>query len=290
MSTTDKQNSSKKSKSKSKKDERYEDMLKKIDLGLDKEKPTNLAHDSAFDNDNEDSSRNLKPGAVSIFDLMSSLENTDKVAPNDSMLKTHITEMTKKNVFEEAPATWKQEEMDRKANYDIIKKDAKKWEGIIKRNREAPHLDLTNKNNDKFRINSNIVHNLSKSNVETRVEAKLKELNLLNEEDFLKEERDMLKKLNPDEAKRREAELTKHRNLMFYQELKQKRISKIKSKLYHKIKNKREKKLQERLMSNLDESDPMAQLREIEELEKKRAQVRLHSIMILSVFYRKEFH
>jgi len=82
---------------------------------------------------------------------------------------------------------------------------------------------------------------LSKSAVETKVEAKLKELNLLNEEDFLKEEREMLKKLNPDEAKRRETELTKHRNLMFYQELKHKRISKIKSKLYHKIKNKVQK-------------------------------------------------
>ncbi len=79
---------------------------------------------------------------------------------------------------------------------------------------------------------------MSKSAVETKVEEKLKELNLWNEEDFLQEEKDLLKKLNPDEAKRRETELAKNRNLMFYKELKQKRVAKIKSKLYHKIKNK----------------------------------------------------
>lgn len=79
---------------------------------------------------------------------------------------------------------------------------------------------------------------MSKSSLENKVEAKLKELNLLNEEDCLNEEKELLKKLNPDEAKKRQTELAKHRNLMFYQELKNKRIAKIKSKLYHKIKNK----------------------------------------------------
>jgi len=78
----------------------------------------------------------------------------------------------------------------------------------------------------------------SKSVLENKVEAKLKELNLFKEEDILNEEKEMLKKLNPDEAKRREKDLASHRNLMFYQELKNKRVSKIKSKLFHKIKNK----------------------------------------------------
>jgi len=95
MSATDNPKSSKKSKSKSKKDERYEDMLKKIELNLDQEKPKNPLQD--LNDDNEDShSRNLKPGAVSLLDLMSSLENNEKAAPNTSLLKTHITEMTQK--------------------------------------------------------------------------------------------------------------------------------------------------------------------------------------------------
>jgi len=110
--------------------------------------------------------------------------------------------------------------------------------------------------------------------LENKVEAKLKELNLFKEEDILNEEKEMLKKLNPDEAKRREKDLAKNRNLMFYQELKNKRVSKIKSKLYHKIKNKREKRAHDKMMEGM-ESDPAAQLREIEDLEKKRAQERI---------------
>ena len=43
-----------------------------------------------------------------------------------------------------------QEEMDRKANYQIIKKDIQKWQGIIKKNRENPHLDLTQKTDNKI--------------------------------------------------------------------------------------------------------------------------------------------
>lgn len=86
--------------------------------------------------------------------------------------------------------------------------------------------------------NSAAINKVSKSALENKIEAKLKELNLFKEEDIVNEEKELLKKLNPDEAQKRQTELTKHRNLMFYQELKNKRISKIKSKLYHKIKNK----------------------------------------------------
>ena len=96
MSTTNTPKSSKKSKSKSNKDERYEDMLKKIDLGLDQEKPNNLAVESAFNDDDDSNAKSFKPGAVSLLDLMSSLENNDKAPQNNSILKTHVVEMTKK--------------------------------------------------------------------------------------------------------------------------------------------------------------------------------------------------
>ena len=74
--------------------------------------------------------------------------------------------------------------------------------------------------------NSGAINNVSKSNLENKIEAKLKELNLYNEDDIVNQEKEMLKKLNPDEAQKRQTELAKHRNLMFYQELKNKRISK----------------------------------------------------------------
>lgn len=114
---------------------------------------------------------------------------------------------------------------------------------------------------------------LGKTALENKVENKLKELNLFQENDILNEEKEMLKKLNPDEAKRRQSELAKFKNLMFYKELKNKRVSKIKSRLFHKIKKKRELRQQQRLTEGMEDGDPALQLKELEELEKRRAEV-----------------
>jgi U3 small nucleolar RNA-associated protein 14 len=116
---------------------------------------------------------------------------------------------------------------------------------------------------------------MSKTPFENKIEAKLKELNLYKEEDIREKEREALAKLNPDEASKKQKELTKSRNLMFYQELKNKRVSKIKSRLYHKIKKKRELKTQEKL-ATMDGADPEVQLRELDELEQKRAEVMIY--------------
>lgn len=69
-------------------------------------------------------------------------------------------------------------------------------------------------------------------NVHTeKIEKKIKELNMENENDYLKQEEKINKSQNINEV-------IKHKNLLFYQELKQKRLSKIKSKIYHKLKKK----------------------------------------------------
>ena len=72
----------------------------------------------------------------------------------------------------------------------------------------------------------------------TPLEEKLKELKQGSELDLKKGEEKMMSVLTPTEQKEKLSELAKRKNLLFYQEIKQKRIAKIKSKLYHKIKNK----------------------------------------------------
>lgn len=72
----------------------------------------------------------------------------------------------------------------------------------------------------------------------TPLEEKLKELKQASELDLKKGEEKMMSVLTPKEQKEKLSELAKRKNLLFYQEIKQKRIAKIKSKLYHKIKNK----------------------------------------------------
>ena len=75
---------------------------------------------------------------------------------------------------------------------------------------------------------------VSKNEFTSKLENKIKELNIENEADLKKQE-EKSAQINP---KTNTNELIKHKNLLFYQELKQKRLSKIKSKLYHKLKNK----------------------------------------------------
>ena len=66
----------------------------------------------------------------------------------------------------------------------------------------------------------------------------MKDHDVANEKQIKEQESKLLKQLKPKEAKEKLREIQKNKNLMFYQELKNKRISRIKSKLYHKIKNK----------------------------------------------------
>jgi len=45
----------------------------------------------------------------------------------------------------EPDSSLKQERVDRKVNYKLVKDDVAKWIPIIKRAREADHLDFTHK-------------------------------------------------------------------------------------------------------------------------------------------------
>lgn len=62
-----------------------------------------------------------------------------------------------------------------------------------------------------------------------------------------KENRDLaINKLSVEEVKARNQELARMKSLMFYQEQKNKRINKIKSKKYHKIHKKAEERRKEK--------------------------------------------
>lgn len=84
--------------------------------------------------------------------------------------------------------------------------------------------------NNFFKRNAMDFKAASNNEFTSKLESKIKELNMENECDF--------KKQNEKETPKAMNELMKHKNLLFYQELKQKRLSKIKSKLYHKLKSK----------------------------------------------------
>lgn len=149
--------SAKKSKTKTDKDQRYDNMLKSIDLKLDKADEKQQQKDAIIknhDDDNDLSSFGKNDGGagLSILDLVSNLQKNDKTSGQTAKLRSDVSELIQKKAFQEAPSVRMQEEMDRKANYDIVKNDVKKWQGVIKKNREAQHVDFTKKPDQKFRM------------------------------------------------------------------------------------------------------------------------------------------
>ena len=76
-------------------------------------------------------------------------------------------------------------------------------------------------------------------------------MNLKSEKQIKAKEIELLQKVDPQEAKKRLNELYKQKMLMFQQEIKNKRIAKIKSKLYHKIKKRQKQRAELKEMNGM---------------------------------------
>ena len=87
-------------------------------------------------------------------------------------------------------------------------------------------------------------------------------------------EKERLSKMTEEEAEERMQALSQMKHLLFRQELKSKRISKIKSKLYHKIKKKGRERDEARLLEELDKVDATAADEYREKQERKRVEER----------------
>lgn len=87
----------------------------------------------------------------------------------------------------------------------------------------------------------------------------LQKQGLLSEKDMKNQEFESLSnKIDASQLEARYQQLSKTKHLLFRQELKNKRIKKIKSKLYHKLKKKDKVRDQNKLRSYIEEIDPEA--------------------------------
>ena len=144
-----------------------------------------------------------------------------------------------------------------------------KWVPIIKVNREKQHLDFTQKPNNQARVNffpSNDDNFLSK-----RIDHKLNIIGVGSEAQLIKQEEKILDNLEPEEAQER-MKAASNRSTVLYQEIKRKRISKIKSKLYRRIK-KRQREKEE--LAKMETLGPQEREEEMEKLRNKRIQERI---------------
>ncbi|KAF4147760.1 Utp14 protein [Phytophthora infestans] len=166
----------------------------------------------------------------------------------------------------------------RKLAYVEKSKEVDIFEPVVRRNRNKETLDL--------RVQAPKLEKLtpaaltSKFVAQTDMEksvAALLQAGDLSDKKLAKDEEEELarKRVSTEEVVARQKELAKLRSLLFYEEQKQRRVKKIKSKLYHKIRNAQDKKAMAKQKEELRALDPELARKLDEELAEKRAEERL---------------
>ena len=114
-----------------------------------------------------------------------------------------------------------------------------------------------------------------KDDLEQEIHKALIKDGLATEKDIMEKEQKDLLQLDPEEMMNRVKQMSKLKFVLFNQELKNKRIARIKSKLYHKIKRKAKEKEEAKLIQELELIDPAAAKEYVEKLEEKRVEERI---------------
>lgn len=107
------------------------------------------------------------------------------------------------------------------------------------------------------------------------VYGELKRQGLSTDVDVKKRELDAVKNVDAKQLSARYDELNKLKSLLFKSEIKNRRISKIKSKLYHKIKRRDQEREEKKLKDYMEEIDPEAAKAYREKEEMKFVEERL---------------
>lgn len=213
-------------------------------------------------------------GDLTIADLIGGLgSSAQKLGP---ALKT-LEKLEKKDSPLSAPLPGPiRDRQQRKAGYESAKAEAAKWVPIVKAQREAPTVHFTADKSAVAKIASSTAALVAQHTPQTAMEAEvaaLLEAAGAGTAAAVAEAEDALagRSLSIEEAKERRNRLAKMRALLFYHELKSKRMKKIKSKEYRRKLKKAEKR--KALMG--EDGDKEALHAELEDAEFQRARERL---------------
>lgn len=176
-----------------------------------------------------------------------------------------------------------QDRIDRTAAYGETKETLKRWVDTVKHNREADHLHfpLANATNAPVKGSRKMIpitagNAKPLNDFEAAISGILKDSNMTTEKQIAEFETLATQKMSIQDVERRTAELRMARELMYREELKAKRIKKIKSKSYHRIKKKERVREQEAIDAALKEgNDGETDSEEEMERERKRAVERM---------------
>lgn len=108
-------------------------------------------------------------------------------------------------------------------------------------------------------IASNLRESQATSKLERQIQEELARQGLHSERDLKQREAESLKSnVTPEQLEQRYNQMAQMKSLLFRQELKNRRISKIKSKLYHKLKKREKDREEKKLIDYLEQIDPEA--------------------------------
>ncbi|PJF17943.1 hypothetical protein PSACC_02252 [Paramicrosporidium saccamoebae] len=177
-------------------------------------------------------------------------------------------------------ASHEQKRLERKAAYELSSKEVNKWIPVIRANRNAKVLSFPAKQPRPTPSTGDILATAfePKTDLEKTMNEMLKKSGMDTEEGITTAEQLEMSKLTPEEVERRYQELAKRRALLFFNEQKNKRQSKIKSKTFRKV-VKREK--ERRMVKDVDASGERLTEEEIREERMKAELGRIKERMTL---------
>ena len=166
--------------------------------------------------------------------------------------------------------------IDRSEAYKAAKDDITKWQSTVKANREAEQLrfPLIDPRPPKASAASMAANFNPSTSMEEEV-AMLLETSGMNEKALRAQEDLELNEMDEKEREARKSELSKLRNLLFFYEMKRKRINKIKSKQYRRIRNKQDKRRGDKELEEMKLIDPEYAKSLMMDQETKRSRERM---------------
>ena len=213
-----------------------------------------------------------------VFNLLeadeSQLQPKERETLKDNL--TRISKMKRKGFQFASTHYWERDEVQRKANKQATVKQLDEWQGKVKRNREARHLDFALQDKDhtsglleggigdmsskgRSVFSSKFVEEIEKREKQQQngLEDKMEEL------EMGREDRQAVRK-----------EILKQRRLMLQQEVKAKRLKKIKSKMYRRIRKRQKAREEDQEWQTRVKEDKTFYLDELEKMERQRAEQR----------------
>ncbi|KIV97973.1 hypothetical protein PV10_01668 [Exophiala mesophila] len=175
-----------------------------------------------------------------------------------------------------------QDRLDRSAAYEETKKELDKWIDTVKQNRRAEHISFPLQDQSAVAtVNSKSLAPTSQSipmtSLESTIQAIMEEQGLAMSTDNHEQEFEELqeKQMPLQEVQARRAELRKERDLLFREEIRARRVKKIKSKAYRRIHRKEREKAGLENRSALAELGMIDSEEERERNDRRRAEERM---------------